>query len=280
MASTFGSKSKSFMTMSIPPRDEPSTGGKLRDRNTEDSWALLEDLALYENESWNDPRDFAKPVKAISLPQDVPSTSDRHLIELENQVQHLMEAHLAPNQPVQAFVDYASSRTNKVEGNSIACVNAVSVNDLEKEAPRKKGIKSPSKLLSQTSLKEQNRKPSFPEHVHFVNSIISLKKENAPEEEEIMESSVTKDNYRNIMVKKEEGVEKRMEESDEDIKDEETKEETEEEEEDDPEYFDIPPTIEELSYHEWILKNPRPPWVNAKIKTRDLDNMKISCIVG
>ncbi|GJX38433.1 hypothetical protein Tco_0251736, partial [Tanacetum coccineum] len=31
----------------------------------------LQDLALYDNESWNDPRDFAKLVKAISLPQDV-----------------------------------------------------------------------------------------------------------------------------------------------------------------------------------------------------------------
>ncbi|GKA34215.1 MAK10-like protein [Tanacetum coccineum] len=84
-------------------------------------------------------RDFAKPVKAIALPQDVPSTSDRHLIELEIQVQRLMEAHLAPTQPTQvnkittsceicsgphdtqycmenpeqAFVEYASSRTNK-----------------------------------------------------------------------------------------------------------------------------------------------------------------------
>ncbi|GJY47397.1 hypothetical protein Tco_0436460 [Tanacetum coccineum] len=97
------------------------------------------DLALYDNESWKDPRDFAKPVKAISLPQDVPSTSDRRLIELENQVQRLMEAHLAPKQPIQvnkitssceicsgpydtqycmenpeqAFVEYASSRTNE-----------------------------------------------------------------------------------------------------------------------------------------------------------------------
>ncbi|GJX53809.1 hypothetical protein Tco_0282178 [Tanacetum coccineum] len=44
---------------------------------------------------------FAKPVKAISLPQDVPSTSNRRLIELENQVQRLMEAHLAPWQHVQ-----------------------------------------------------------------------------------------------------------------------------------------------------------------------------------
>ncbi|GKG20077.1 hypothetical protein Tco_0379878 [Tanacetum coccineum] len=83
--------------------------------------------------------DFAKPAKAISLPQDVPSTSDHRLIELENQVQRLMEAHLAPTQsiqvnkitssceicsgphdtqycmknPEQAFVDYASSRTNE-----------------------------------------------------------------------------------------------------------------------------------------------------------------------
>ncbi|GJX18142.1 hypothetical protein Tco_0218974 [Tanacetum coccineum] len=88
----------------------------------------------------NNPRDFAKPVKAISLPQDVPSTSDRCLIELENQVQLLMEAHLALTQPTQvnkitssceirsgphdtqyhmenpeqAFVEYASSRNNEV----------------------------------------------------------------------------------------------------------------------------------------------------------------------
>ncbi|GJT62078.1 hypothetical protein Tco_1005611 [Tanacetum coccineum] len=118
MASIFGSKSKSFMTMSISPQDEPLT-----------------------NRPMNNPRDFAKSVKAISLPQHVPSTSDRRLIELENQVQHLMEAHLAPKQPIQvnkitssceicsgphdtqycmenpkqAFVDYASSRTDKAK---------------------------------------------------------------------------------------------------------------------------------------------------------------------
>ncbi|GJW55653.1 MAK10-like protein [Tanacetum coccineum] len=62
---------------------------------------VLEDLAIYDNESWNDPRDFAKPVKAISLPQDAPSTSDRRLIKLKNQVQRLMEAQLAPKQPIQ-----------------------------------------------------------------------------------------------------------------------------------------------------------------------------------
>ncbi|GKB39950.1 MAK10-like protein [Tanacetum coccineum] len=121
---------------------DQAAGGKLRDKNAKESWALLEDLALYDNESWNDPRDFAKPVKAISLPQDVPSTSDRRLIELKNQVQRLMEAHLAPKSsvqvnkitssceicsgphdtqycmenPEQAFVDYASSRTDEAGG--------------------------------------------------------------------------------------------------------------------------------------------------------------------
>ncbi|GJY24946.1 hypothetical protein Tco_0399672 [Tanacetum coccineum] len=65
------------------------------------SWALLEDLALYDNESWNNPRDFTKLVKAIALSQDVPSTPDCRLIKLKNQVQHLMEAYLAPTQPTQ-----------------------------------------------------------------------------------------------------------------------------------------------------------------------------------
>ncbi|GJZ33875.1 hypothetical protein Tco_0579311 [Tanacetum coccineum] len=97
------------------------------------------DLALYDNENWNDPRDFAKPVKANAFPQYVSSTSDCHLIELENQVQRLMEAHLALTQPTQvnkittsceiyngpqdtqycledpeqAFVEYTSSRIDE-----------------------------------------------------------------------------------------------------------------------------------------------------------------------
>ncbi|GJS15886.1 hypothetical protein Tco_0410358 [Tanacetum coccineum] len=104
------------MTMSIPSQDEPLT-----------------------NRPMNDPRDFAKPVKAIALPQDVLNTSDRRLIELGNQVQRLMEAHLDPTQPTQvnkittsceicsaphdtqycmkdpeqAFVEYASLRTDE-----------------------------------------------------------------------------------------------------------------------------------------------------------------------
>ncbi|GJS15257.1 hypothetical protein Tco_0409729 [Tanacetum coccineum] len=72
IASTFGSKSKFFMTMSIPLQDEPLTNRPVvsfYDLNAKESWALLEDLALYDNESWNDPRDFAKPAKLDWFPK-------------------------------------------------------------------------------------------------------------------------------------------------------------------------------------------------------------------
>ncbi|GKF17609.1 hypothetical protein Tco_0062527, partial [Tanacetum coccineum] len=75
MASIFGSKSKfSMINVSYPLKRkiDHAVGGKLRDKSTEESWKIVEDLALYDNESWNDPRDIAKPVKAVSLPQDVP----------------------------------------------------------------------------------------------------------------------------------------------------------------------------------------------------------------
>nr|GEX01372.1 hypothetical protein [Tanacetum cinerariifolium] len=58
-------------------------------------------IELLEGNNVNDPIDFAKSVKAISLPQDVSSTSDCSLIELENQVQRLIEAHITSMQPTQ-----------------------------------------------------------------------------------------------------------------------------------------------------------------------------------
>ncbi|GJT69194.1 hypothetical protein Tco_1028480 [Tanacetum coccineum] len=110
---------------------DQSAGGKLHDLNAEESWALLEDPALYDNASWNDPRDFAKLVKEIALPQDVPSTSDRRVTELENQwrtqqsksLTYSCEICSGPHNtqycmedPEQAFVKYASSRTDEAGG--------------------------------------------------------------------------------------------------------------------------------------------------------------------
>ncbi|GKF05971.1 hypothetical protein Tco_0036639, partial [Tanacetum coccineum] len=156
----------------------------------------------------SDPRDFAKPVKAIALPRDVSSTSDRRLIGLENQVQRLMEAYLAPTQPTQvnkittsceicsgphdtqyciddseqAYVDYASSRTNEIGGNSMAPKSVVAISHVERDKLRKKGIKSllnllSPKYLSPASIKELNKNPSALKRVHFVNSIVIISKD-------------------------------------------------------------------------------------------------------
>nr|GEX98432.1 MAK10-like protein [Tanacetum cinerariifolium] len=113
------------------------------------------------SEAWTRFKDLLQKVRhhgidlwpqAINLPQDVPSTSDHRLIELENQAQCLMEAHLAPTQltqvnkvttsceicsgphdtqncmedPKQAFIEYASSCTDEARGRGfLATPNAV-----------------------------------------------------------------------------------------------------------------------------------------------------------
>ncbi|GKD14000.1 protein kinase-like domain, concanavalin A-like lectin/glucanase domain protein [Tanacetum coccineum] len=56
--------------------------------------------------------------------------------------------------------------------------------------------------------------------------------------------------------------------------------ELEKEEDGDLEYFNTFPSMKELEFHEWLLKNPRPPWVRAKIRTKNLNNIKISCMIG
>ncbi|GJY23814.1 MAK10-like protein [Tanacetum coccineum] len=392
---------------------DQSAGGKLRNLNAEESWALLEDLSLYDNEIWNDPRDFAKSVKAIALPQDVSSTFDRRLIELENQVQRLMEAYLAPTQPVQvnkvsssckfcsgphdtqycmknpeqAFVDYMSSRINEVEGkrftpnhgprnfndatntwkekpninwehtqtftspqgesvsvhsssyqmklekallnfdsnhekrlshlrtqleqqqddmigkinllwktvseklnnvstienagNSMTPKSIASISQDESEELRKKGIKSPSKMLSQkylspASIKELNKNPTTPKRKHFVNSIVILSTNSDTKEEDVSSTNTCDLNLGSMVKGKEEVKDQGTDESemetdvevDEVIEEEESEFETneeveeifeEEEDDEDGENFNSFPTMEELTHHEWLLKNHRPP---------------------
>ncbi|GKE78037.1 hypothetical protein Tco_1544157, partial [Tanacetum coccineum] len=60
--------------------------GKLRNKNTDESWEIIENLALYDHEGWDETKEFVKPVKAISTPQGVPKTPDRRLLKLEEQI--------------------------------------------------------------------------------------------------------------------------------------------------------------------------------------------------
>ncbi|GJT52552.1 MAK10-like protein [Tanacetum coccineum] len=235
-------------------------GDKLRDQNVEGSWALLEDLTLYDNESWNDPRDLTKPVKAIYLPQDVPSTSNRLLIELENQVQCLMEAHIAPMQPTQvnkitssceiysgphdtqycmenpeqAFVEYSSSHNNKVRGRQFTT------------NPGPRNFKDATKTWKDKPNFSWERTQSFTSPQKDRSLPIPL--ENEAKEEGSAEPSATKYKNHEMTVEDEEEVESEKE----------FEEGTEEEKKDNPKHFDTFSTIKALRYHEWLLKNPRP----------------------
>ncbi|GJZ81176.1 hypothetical protein Tco_0646170 [Tanacetum coccineum] len=375
------------MTMSIPSQDEPLTNRP-----------VVSFMTIT-------PRDFAKPVKAIALPQDVPSTSDHRLIKLENQVQCLMEAYLTPKQPTQvtkslphvksamvpitlsiawktpykplstthphvqtkweahtqtfinpqgesvsihsssyhiklqnALPDFNSHQEKRLShlktqlgqqqddmiekvnllwknvseklndtsppenaGYFMAPKSIAVINHDEKEELRNKGIKCSSKLLSPKSLspasiKELNKNPSSPKRVHFINSIVILITDNDTEEE------VTSTNACNLglggMVKGKEGVKEQGKEEnkmgtdmevDEVIKEEESEFETneeveeilkDEEDDEDGENFNVFLTMEELIHHEWLLKNPRPPWVKSRIRAEIPNNIKVSCMVG
>ncbi|GJU87636.1 hypothetical protein Tco_1295182 [Tanacetum coccineum] len=171
--------------------------------------------------------DFSKLVKAICLPQDVPSKSDYHLIELENQVQRLMEAHLASMQPTQvnkvttlyeicsgphdtqycledpeqAFVEYASSRKNEIR-------NRQFTTSLGQEVWRKPPTIEGHNVISMgtisilhkptkgsfshiTSTEQKQNPPSSLIRVIFVNSIIILSKEDEAKEEDGEKSTAT-----------------------------------------------------------------------------------------
>ncbi|GKF62266.1 hypothetical protein Tco_0182320, partial [Tanacetum coccineum] len=44
-------------------------GGKLHNKNADESWEIIENLALNDHEGWTNTKEFVKPVKAISTPQ-------------------------------------------------------------------------------------------------------------------------------------------------------------------------------------------------------------------
>ncbi|GJV41121.1 hypothetical protein Tco_1419561 [Tanacetum coccineum] len=130
--------------------------------------------------------------------------------------------------------------------------------------------------ISPTSIKELNKNPSSPKRVHFVNSIVILSTDSDTEEEDVSSTNACNLDLGGIVKEKEEVKEQGKEENEmeadmeveEEIKEEESEFETieeveeiieEEEDNGDGENINSFPTMEELTPHEWLLKNPRPP---------------------
>nr|GEX51618.1 protein kinase-like domain, concanavalin A-like lectin/glucanase domain protein [Tanacetum cinerariifolium] len=132
--------------------------------------------------------------------------------------------------------------TRDTARDSMAHVNAASTDQIKKEELQSKGIKIPSKLLSpkylsQASLEEQNRNPSSPKRVYFVNSVFIIRKEDEVREKENVKPNATKYNDHEMTAKAEEKIEEDCEA--------EFKEEIEEEEEN-VEYFDSFPQLRKI----------------------------------
>ncbi|GJX18027.1 hypothetical protein Tco_0218859 [Tanacetum coccineum] len=124
---------------------DQSAGGKLRDRNAKESSALLEDLALYNNESLNDPRDFryrwsrrihlcsrcpeyirpsSHRARKPSPTLDGSSSCSKETCYSEQDLFFIRYLAVVPNPQTlsiawksrQAFVNYASSRVDEARG--------------------------------------------------------------------------------------------------------------------------------------------------------------------
>ncbi|GKB71712.1 zinc finger, CCHC-type containing protein [Tanacetum coccineum] len=68
-----------------------TAGGKIRNKNPDESWEIIENLDLYDHGGWNDAKEFVKPVKAISTPQPISKMPNRRLLELKDQIKILLK---------------------------------------------------------------------------------------------------------------------------------------------------------------------------------------------
>ncbi|GJW24306.1 zinc finger, CCHC-type containing protein [Tanacetum coccineum] len=87
-----------------------AAGGKIRNKNPDESWEIIENLALYDHEGWNDAKEFVKPVKAISTPQPTSKMPDRRLLELEDQINFLLKGSRPTPRPSSTHVPQAYAK--------------------------------------------------------------------------------------------------------------------------------------------------------------------------
>nr|GEW08784.1 Rho GTPase-activating protein 5-like [Tanacetum cinerariifolium] len=233
---------------------DQAAGGKLRDKNAEESWEHAQTFTS----SWNDsfstyPSKFQMKLEKALIGFD--SYQEKRLSSPRTQFGQQQDDMISKInllwKTISKKLDDAPIRNTA--GSLTIQMNLTSTNYPTKEELRGKGIKSPSKLLSpkyvsQSSLAEQNRNPSSLKRVHFVNLIVLLNKDDEAKEYGNVKSSTTEYKDHVMIVESEEEFE------------EETKEEIKEEEEDIPEHFDTFPTMNELRLHyNWIMSKRLEP---------------------
>ncbi|GJZ37548.1 synaptobrevin, longin-like domain protein [Tanacetum coccineum] len=82
-------------------------GSKLRDKNADESWEIIENLAFYDHEGWNDAKEFVKLVKAISTPHSTSKTPDQRVLELEDHINFLIKGSRLTPRPSSTHIPQA-----------------------------------------------------------------------------------------------------------------------------------------------------------------------------
>ncbi|GJS20857.1 hypothetical protein Tco_0449489 [Tanacetum coccineum] len=276
MASTFGSKSKSFMTMSIPSQDEPFTNRPIASFVTEtpknlgcpeyiqplphrarESSLMLDGSSSCFDATYSSEQNhyIIYQMKLEKALINFDSHQEKRLSSLRTQLGQQQDDMISKINLLWKAISKKldDAPIYDIASNPTAQMNFTSTNDPMREELRGKGIESPLKLLSlkylsRSSLAKKNRNPSSPKCFHFVNSIVILNKEDETKEEGNVKSITTKYKDYEMTVESEEESE------------EETEDEIEEEEEDSPKHFDTYPTMKELRLHyNWIMSKRMGP---------------------
>ncbi|GJZ57405.1 MAK10-like protein [Tanacetum coccineum] len=121
-----------------------TAGGKLNNKNADESWEIIEKLSLYNHEGWNDSKDCVKPVKAISTSQNTSKNLDQILLELEDQINFLQKEE--SRYPITKNV------------NSISLIRIEEEKTIENNRPIVQGVVKPSKYDEEEPPKEVDMK--------------------------------------------------------------------------------------------------------------------------
>ncbi|GKC76133.1 zinc finger, CCHC-type containing protein, partial [Tanacetum coccineum] len=120
-------------------------GGKLRNKNADESWEIIENLALYDHEGWDDTKEFVKLVEAITTPQGITKIPDRRLLELEDQINFLLKrSRPAPpsssTHNPQAYVNAAYSSSHPKDQNESPTLNSFAYRERTGLAPQPQAL--------------------------------------------------------------------------------------------------------------------------------------------
>ncbi|GKA30917.1 zinc finger, CCHC-type containing protein [Tanacetum coccineum] len=167
-----------------------AAAGKLRNKNADESWEIIENLTLYDHEGWDDTKEFIKPVKAIATPQGIPKTPNRRLLELKDQINFLLKgSRLAPlsssTHNPQAYVNAAYSSSHPKNQNESPILNSFDFRERTCLTPQPQALETTFKDRDLTTSKapkkvliREGAKSPITKNINSISLIIEEEEEN------------------------------------------------------------------------------------------------------